>query len=1349
MSEQTRTSVAMAMPPTELSFEGAMADNWAFFKQKFEIFLKASKLDDKPEDEKGFILLNRVGDRALRIYNTFQFDPVTDNTKYTAIMDKFEEKFIPVKNVTYERHMFFSRKKKPEETYDEYITELRRLSDSCEFATLCDDLIRDQLIMGIEAVQIKDRLLREPMLTLKKAAEICRIAETTAKQIQKMDAGNTNQELNVIQNNSGKKRTQQVNNRYRRGADTKAWAPDTSNQTRNEKGGRNKQKMSTNNYNNYINNCTRCGFSHNVNKCPAFGKQCNKCKRLNHFSNKCVSKVNVLHENHDNNDDYTEELVIGTIENGSNDKRWFQNCILNDKVEVTFRLDTGADCNVIPLSIVNKLEIKSLEKPPGIVTTLTNEKIDIIGTCMLKIYPKTGNRCDAIDERFYVYRNNNSILGLQTCVKLNLLKRSRIRSIDAVSETVDKIVVQYQSVFKGIGCIPGEHHIELKEDAVPRVHPPRKVPYAIYSKLKSKLQELERMSIIETVNVPTEWVSSLVIVPKKNLDLRLCIDPKDLNNAIKRQHFYIPTFDDLIHKLKGAKYFSILDCSNGFWQIKLDEYSSKLCTFNTPFGRYKFLRLPYGITSASEIFQRIISQIYDNTKGVITYIDDLLIFGATQEEHDINLKNVLQIADNNNIKFNLAKCKFSVNEVTYMGHKITDKGVQADDNKISAIINMRSPTDKKEVERFLGTINYLNRFIQNQSELTEPLRRLIKKDTLFYWGTEQENAFIKLKNLLVRTPVLQFYSPDDPITISCDSSKNGCGAVLLQNNAPIAYASKSFTETQKAYATIEKEMLAIVFACKKFHQFIFGRMDLTIETDHKPLITIYKKPLTLAPSRLQRMLIMLQPYTFNLIYKKGPELHIADTLSRSFENSVDSQFEAYCNEIEYQLCLVKEINPVSDQRLQQIKNETMHDTTLIKLISLLQNQGDYTKQNIEQDLKIYIPFLNELSIRDGIIYKADRILIPKKLQREILNKLHCGHIGREKTKLRARSIIFWPGINNDIDNLINNCDTCLNLSPENGREPIIQHAVPKGPWQKVGIDFFEFRDKNYILAVDYYSKFIEVSQISSLKSQTVIMYLKNIFCRHGVPHVVFTDNGPPFNSDNFKEFSSVWNFSHQTSSPHYPQSNGQVESMVKIIKRLLKVSETDKSDFYTSYLELMNTPLDNKTPSPAQLLYNRRLRTTIPVNEKLLKPKLIPQKETRCNLERRQAKYIKAYNKGARSLIELNKGDKVKVKNFKTNSQVKWLDGIVLKKTSNPRSYEIKLTNSAVVVRNRRHLIKIHKDTEPSPHKNLNYYIQPNYEIPSNRNNKNNTGNVVSSDKFIVTQTRPKRIIKPPNKLNL
>ena len=483
------------------------------------------------------------------------------------------------------------------------------------------------------------------------------------------------------------------------------------------------------------------------------------------------------------------------------------------------------------------------------------------------------------------------LLSANTCEKLGLLtvhipEQTNYARVDSADMAEAGITTEFADVFTGTGCFPGECHLELEPHAKPVQHVPRRVPVPIREAVKEQLDDMEQRDIIAKVTEPTDWISSMVVVKKPN-KLRICINPKDLNAAIKKPRFQMPTIDEMLPRLQNAKIFSVLDAKEGFYHIKLDKQSSKLTTFWTPFGRYRWLRMPFGISSAPEEYQRRQQEILEGLKGVEVIADDILVIGSgttdsdTVKDHDRNLKALLQRARESNLKLNKKKLKLRLHEVPYMGHLLTADGLKPDEEKIKAVKDMPKPASKQDVQRFLGFVNYLSKFAPHLSDVCEPLRRLLDKDAIWTWQKQQEKAFKEAKRVVTMQPVLKFYSLDEEVTLQCDASEKGLGATLLQNKQPVAFASRALSKTEQNYAQIEKECLSIVFGCERFRQYLLGCSTIYVESDHKPLEVIFKKPLLSAPKHLQRMLLRLQHYNLDVNYKKGSEMYIADFLSRA------------------------------------------------------------------------------------------------------------------------------------------------------------------------------------------------------------------------------------------------------------------------------------------------------------------------------------------------------------------------------------------------------------------------------------------------------------------------------------
>ncbi|CAJ1049307.1 uncharacterized protein K02A2.6-like [Xyrichtys novacula] len=1250
--------MAQFQPPPNLSLQGNLAENWKCWSQRFELFSVASGVSEKSEKVQCATFLHVAGEEAIKVCNTFVFADA-EKDKIAVLKSKFKEYCEPRKNLTYIRHVFFTRAQKQSEPIDSYVTDLKSKAKDCEFGDLHDSLVRDRIVCGITNDQVRGRLLREADLTLEKAVDICRASELTNTQVKALTE---EVEMNAV------KTVKKKDFRVKANAEQQTEA-----------------------------SCNRCGFKHGANACPALGQICKKCQKKNHFAKMCRSqsqsgswkkqqqyrrRMHAVVQSEEEDDMFIGTLrveqdkyisIMESAETETEKEKWTESLRINNNV-VTFKLDTGADCNAMSIKTFNALEVRG---------RLNASKSKLVAFFGQKIAP-LGKRALTCEHKGQKHRiefeitqeDVPAILGGDTCVKLGLLKRMH----EILKE--DDILKDYEDLFDGLGCIPGQHHIQIDHTVTPVVHAPRRVPVAIRDRVVEELHRMVKMGVITRQTEPTDWVNSMVTVvtPKK---IRICIDPKDLNEAIKREHYPLLTVEEVVSRMPNAKYFSVLDANKGFWQIRLDEESSKLCTFNTPLGRYRFLRLPFGISSASEVFQRAIAQMIEGLEGVVNIIDDLLVWGDSVAQHDHRLRLLLQRAKENNLKLNRDKCKIRTTEIKYIGHKLSASGLKPDEEKVRAVTELPPPQDKQELMRFNGMIQYLAKFIPNLSEVNAPLRKLLEDDTEWHWEEPQKRSFETLKKLVTSAPTLKFYDVNKPVTLSVDASSEGIGAVLLQEGQPVAYGSRALSDCQRRYAQIEKELFAIVYGCEKFHQYVYGK-EIQVESDHKPLESIFKKPLHQAPMRLQRMLLRLQRYSLKVKYRPGKELHIADALSRAYLNEQKEELlekDLEVNSVTLQL-------PVSEEKLHKFRSASAEDPEMQLLKNIILRGWPKERSAVPKLIQPYWTFRDEITHADGLMFKAAKLIVPNQMRQEMLNKIHESHLGIVKCKARARDILYWPHMSAQIEELVSQCATCQEHQNSNPREPLISHPVPERPWEKVGTDIFHFKGSDFLLCVDYFSKFPEIVKLKNTTSSSVIVALKSIFSRHGICDHLLSDNGPAYASVEFKDFVNDWEFKHSTSSPGHAQGNGQSERAIQSIKKLLKKAEDSNGDPYISLLEYRNTPLEGVGLSPAQLFMGRRLRGKLPTATSLLTPQGSDQVHSRLKERQECQKFY--FDRHTKNLPDLQAGDNVRVQRGEA-----WQPAVVLQKHEHPRSFVIRTPEGKQYRRNRKHLRKTREETFP------------------------------------------------------
>lgn len=497
------------------------------------------------------------------------------------------------------------------------------------------------------------------------------------------------------------------------------------------------------------------------------------------------------------------------------------------------------------------------------------------------------------------------------------------------------------------------------------------------------------------------------MVPKPNDKIRICVDLTNLNESVCRERHVLPAVDHVLAQLSGATVFSKLDTISGFWQIRLAEKSRKLTTFITPVGRYCFNRLPFGITSAPEHFQRKMSQILEGLKGVVCMMDDILIYGSTQAEHDSHLISVLDKIKASGATLNEDKCQFSKKSIKFLGHIIDGNGIRPDPDKVRAIVEMTSPVNVTEVRRFLGMVHQMSKFSPHLADKAKPLRDLVSPKNQWVWTENQQHAFETIKHELSSQPVLTLYNPEADTIVAADASSIGLGAVLTQKQhngqwLPIAYASRALTPTESKYAQIEKEALALTYACERFQEYLIGK-PFHLHTDHKPLVPIFStKSLEELPLRVQRFRLRLLRFQFTISHIPGKELSTADTLSRApLQNltAADTQLQEDCDA--YVALHIASI-PATESKLNKIRELLKQDEVCQQLMQFCEYGWP---DRVTGPIKQYLPVTAEIKVHDGLLLRGSRLIIPSSMRPEILRCLHGGHQGITKCRERAKESV--------------------------------------------------------------------------------------------------------------------------------------------------------------------------------------------------------------------------------------------------------------------------------------------------------------------------------------------------------
>lgn len=1090
-------SISSSDSDLEMAFKFGNFGHFDETKEDIESYLSRLKsamvVGKVAEDHKVHALISSLGPEAYCTLRNLCAPTDPAEKSFDDCAKLLLEHYVDVSLLSVQHFKLDNRIQQPDESVAKYAEALRFLARSCKFA---DSNAMNIYLANVFPRNLRDDRIKMIVIPENLGFEDCvkraKALETTYAQISLVNtkvsdttSGGTSAQASAMEGNtsavhalryktSGNSDTRRDLGRHRGGSrelrrdearEYRQWTP------------RQREAVS----------CWRCGGSnHSQDSCWCRQMRCYSCSETGHLSRVCYKarkKERKLKENKQNKQskykkggkihftaDKGEQVSTDDSDSESGDSDtainvicsvkksgvdFSINCSVNN-TDLIMQVDTCADVSIIPYEIfIDKFPDLKLNKSTDHLSTYGGKVLKIIGECSVdvsyrdKIYNdlslivveanrnqpilfgKNWLRVIQLDWSSFFCVNIAKKKSKKSKFKNNLKQKSdyEMPNKDLHKKTVAKLKESFPTVFdKNIGMIKDfECHIQVREDATPRFSKAYEVPYALIDKFEKELSEHVKQGILKPVSY-SDWASPLVPVKKPDGGLRICGDYKaTLNPCLLTDQYPLPVFSEMSQKWVGCRYFSKIDLKKAYLQLNVHKDSQKYLTVNTHKGLFQYTRLVYGVASAPALFQQTMDQILSGLKGVTCYIDDVLVAGRTLDQAERRLHRVINRLAKFNVRVNLSKCIFLQETVEYIGHKVDSQGLHPLPCKVNALKNAPIPTSADELGTFLGVLNYYHEFIPMLSAVAQPLYEAANKAD-WVWSHDLTVCYQKVKDLLTSDLLLVPYDPAKPIIVTADASPKGVGGVLslLENGKerPVMFTSRTLSKAELKYSQIEKEALALVFTLKKFHKYLYGR-KFTLFTDHKPLTFIFdvnKNIPSLSRARIQRWALIMSAYQYDLKFRKGVDNVPADLLSRLPIPEPDS-FHAvlYCD-------LIPSPIPLN---FVEIAKETKADPILVKVKAL--TLTGWPDENTDINLTPYWSRRLELSLEKDCVLWGNRVVIPKKLQSDILNLLHSNHPGISRMKALARSILWFPNIDNQIEQLVKHCEICMltqNANPQ-------------------------------------------------------------------------------------------------------------------------------------------------------------------------------------------------------------------------------------------------------------------------------------------------------------------------------
>eukprot|EP00253_Pinus_taeda_P006262 PITA_06262 len=818
------------------------------------------------------------------------------------------------------------------------------------------------------------------------------------------------------------------------------------------------------------------------------------------------------------------------------------------------------------------------------------------------------------------------------------------------------VIQEFTDVFpEEIPGLPPQRNIDFTIELVPGAAPVSRAPYRMsvpeLTELKMQLQELLDKNYIRPSVSP--WGAPVLFVKKKDGTLRMCIDYRQLNKLTIKNKYPLPWIDELLDQVKGATVFSKINLQSGYHQIRIKDEDIAKTTFRTRYGHYEFVVLPFGLTNAPTTFMCLMNAIFHPylDQFMLIFIDDILIYSRTIEEHQEHLRVVLQTLREHQLYAKFSKCDFFKSEIQYLGHVITKDGIVVDPEKIKAIMEWPVPKDVADVRSFMGLAGYYRRFVEGFSKVAFPITSLQKKGKLFHWTPNCQKSFEQLKHLLTTAPILSIVDPNKDYVVCTDASKEGLGGVLMQEGRVIAYESRKLKEHKKKYSAYDLELAAVIHALKMWRHYLMGR-KFFLHTDHHSLTNYFSQPTLNA--RQARWVDFLSGFDFDIKHLQGKENKVADALSQKIHNLYEVSFSGWESPF---MEMIKEIGD-QDTEYQQLK------------LQIQQSAKRDSQQEYELD-------------DAGRIYFKKRLYVPNqsRIRNLIMDEFHishyAGHPGYQKMITTIQNEYFWPGMKKSIVEYLARCLECQQIKAEHQHPAgLLQPLpVPEWKWEIISMDFItglprtKRNNDSIFMVVDKLSKVAHFIPVQSTyrSAQIAHIFMQNVFKLHGLPKTIISDRDVKFTSAFWKTLFAELGTQLNFSTAYHPQTDGQTERVNQMVEDMLRAYVMQQPTGWEDYLHLVEFAYNNDyhtstQMSPFEVLYGRKCRTRTswggPEDKLSLGPEMLKEmedmvKRVRVNLKAAQDRQ-KNFADRKRRFKEFQVGDHVYIRIEAKRSTLQW-----------------------------------------------------------------------------------------------